>query len=314
MSLESIIQGIRTHIEAKADSLLPKAHSAILKGVVFGDKNELPRGLKENLRRTGTIHIVVASGYNLSVVGLYVMSLFQLLISAQRRTLMFILTELVLLFYVLLIGFQAPIIRAFIMSSLTILGKVFGRERSGVWILVLSGFIMVVIKPAWITEISFQLSFLATLGIMLYTEKIKNGLQHFFDKFSLVRKLGITYLLDDLATTLSAIIFTWPIVSYYFGSVSLLSPLVNILVLWVVPILTVYGGFTLLLPAFLGILSHYLSWLLELLLSYFIFVVTYFGNLPMASFNFELTLPSMLFYFIFVLVIGFSPHHETKNI
>ncbi len=188
--------------------------------------------------------------------------------------------------YVLLIGADPPIVRAAVMGSILIFAQSLGREFD-VWrALVIAGAIMLFIYPLWLFDLGFQLSFLATAGIVGLGKKTE-------DLVNKIKYLPAVFK-SALAVTLAAQVAVTPLLFITFGEVSLVSPLVNTLVLWTVPFIML-GGFLLGILGVLGgvggtlsvpgpalsageILGQILAWFLWLPLEYFIQIIRLFGN------------------------------------
>jgi competence protein ComEC len=273
---ESIFQKrlfwLRSNLKEKIFSAIPQPQASFLAGILLGIREDLPEDFKDNLIKTGTIHVVVVSGYNISVVGGFLAGLARFF---PRR--IAIITALFgIAFYTLLVGADPPALRAAIMGSLAFFAIFFGRQRFSLYSLILSAVIMFLFKPSIVSNISFQLSFLATTGIILFHERI----------FSLFKRLP-NPLNGDLATTLSAQILVIPVIFYHFGSVSVISPLVNSLVLWVIPLSTILGFIFLVVSFLIWPIAIIISWVLWALLSIFVFVADVFSKLPIAYFSFE---------------------------
>lgn len=206
---------------------LPQPHSALVAGVTLGSKGSIPTDFWKSLKKSGTTHVVVASGMNVTLVSQFLIS-FLSLILARRRAIPFAIAGI--LIYALLSGFDAPIIRASIMGSLVFIAQELGRLSFSLRTLFLTIFVMLFIKPDWITDVGFQLSFVATLSLILFEPK----LDKWFQKLpSLIRK--------DFSTSLAAQIGVAPILFVTFGQFNVLSPIVNIAVLWTIVPMTVIG-------------------------------------------------------------------------
>ena len=133
-------------------------------------------------------------------------------------------------FYSLLSGFDAPIVRAAIMGTIGFSAIYLGRLNYAYRALFLSAGIMLIINPLWIYDLGFILSFSATLSLMLFERKI--------NKWS-KRVPGI--FREGFSTSVSAQILVTPIMVFAFGRINILSPVINALILWTVPIITVTG-------------------------------------------------------------------------
>jgi len=260
----------RRRLEDIFSHLLPEPQASLLSGIVLGTRRQMPKNFRQNLQKTGTAHVVVASGYNISVVaGLLT---FVILRFIKRQFALF-LSFFGILAYTLMAGAEPPVSRAAIMGSLTFLAQFLGREKDALRTLFFAGGVMLLANPLILFDLGFQLSFLATAGILFLGPRLNGKIFRF-------PGLG-----ENLRTTLAAQAGVLPILLTNFGQISFLSPLVNVLVLPVIPIIMILGGIT----AFLGLvwqpLAQIASWFAWVLLTYFIKVVDWFGKLPWVSFE-----------------------------
>lgn len=289
-----IFTGIRSKFKEIADASLPSPHSELLLGMTIGldELSEVPK-FKEELKVAGTIHVVVVSGFNISLVFGMVTGL----LGSKYKLKNLVIAQFVTLLYSLLSGFNPPVVRSWIMGSTAAWGKYYGRAIDGLRLLLFSGLIMIVISPLQLFSLSFQLSFLATLSLILY-----GGL---FTK--LFPKLS------DLASTLSAQVLVWPLISHSFGTVSIISPVVNALTLWTVPLSTVLGGAMLVA----GLINVWLSRLIGLFLfpflDFFTQMVVYFSNLEFSSVAYEISLRFLIIYYAAALILGFKLERKFRN-
>jgi ComEC/Rec2-related protein len=206
-------------------SWLPEPEASLVSGIVLGAKSKLPKDFYEKLRTTGTLHIVVASGYNLTVISQQPVD--KLAWVLGRKGALFF-GWLLVWGYALISGGEPPVVRAAIIISLIYLAQFAGRKFA-VWrALAVSAWLMLVISPQLITSISFQLSVAAMLGLISFKDKLK-GLR----KIPLVGK--------EVADSLSAQVMVLPIIGYHFGQVSWAAPLVNMFVLPLIPMIMTYG-------------------------------------------------------------------------
>lgn len=204
---------------------LPSPYDGLLAGIVLGNKSLIPAELWEKLRFTGTLHIMVASGMNVALLGGVVLSLLTFLV--KRRTAILI-AIVVIYIYGIMTGLTPPITRAVIMVGLIYLSQFLGREGAGERVLWLTGMIMVLISPELIFDISFQLSFLATSGLVYLQPRFQAS------KYRLLR-------LPDFSSTLAAQVFTLPVLLGSFGQFNLISPVINLAILWTVPLILMLG-------------------------------------------------------------------------
>jgi competence protein ComEC len=214
------------------EETLPPISSSLLLGIVYGAKGNFPDEFFQKLQTTGVLHVIAASGMNVSFfTGAVMFSLGSFL----KRQIAIILSIFAVVFYSFLVGFEPSILRASTMAIIAFAASFFGRQTLALAVLFVTGFLMLLWQPEFLFDVGFQLSFLATLGILLVKPML--------DGLGFVKKeSGLQSFKQDLTTTLSAQIATFPILLGTFGRVGILSLLVNVLVLWTVPILMLLGS------------------------------------------------------------------------
>ncbi|KKP46912.1 MAG: ComEC/Rec2-related protein [Candidatus Woesebacteria bacterium GW2011_GWA1_33_30] len=208
-------------------SSLSEPYSSLVAGVTIGSKN-MPAVFWEKLKSTGTAHIVVASGTNVTMLATFLISTLTYFFNRKHAVFM---TLAGIFVYVVLSGFDAPIIRAGIMGSIAFLAQYKGRLVNSWRLLIYSAGIMLLIKPIWITDLGFILSFVATMSLMLFQKRIN-------DKLKFVPNI----LREGLSTSLAAQIGVAPIIYATFGQFNLLSPIINALILWTIPYIMILGA------------------------------------------------------------------------
>ncbi|MAF59394.1 MAG: ComEC/Rec2 family competence protein [Candidatus Pacebacteria bacterium] len=267
------------------EKIIPDPQSSLLGGLVVGAKQSLGEELQDDFRATGIIHIVVLSGYNVTIVAEALMRTFSFLPQAFGMA----LGSSAIVLFALMTGASATIVRASIMALLVIVARATGRTYAITRALFIAGFIMVLHNPKiLIFDASFQLSFLATLGLIYLAPKIEK-----YFKFVPTR----LQLREFAVATVATQIFVLPLLLYQVGELSLVSLPVNLLVLIVVPITMLIGFLT----GVVGLLSVGLSlpfaFISYALLTYQLTIVDFFARLPFASVQID------NFPFIFVIVL-----------
>lgn len=206
---------------------LPEPHASLVAGTVLGSKS-MPSKFWETLKTTGTAHVVVASGTNVAMVAGFLIGVTTSFLKRKRA----IIVSLVgILIYVVLSGFDAPIVRAAIMGAVVFTAQTFGRLVSAWRALVISVVVMLFFKPLWLTDLGFILSVLATSGLMLFQKKFDNRL-----------KFIPAFFREGLTTSLSAQVFVAPVIYATFGQFNILSPIINALILWTIPYIMIIGA------------------------------------------------------------------------
>lgn len=257
-------ESLKSKIEENFAAILPSPQSGLLSGIVLGSKQVLPDDFRQVLINTSTIHIVVASGQNLTILSGLMIGLASV-IGRRKAILASIGTNL---FYALLTGFQIPIIRAAFMNIFVSLGLLIGREISPFFTLLASAIIMLIYEPLWLFSVSFQLSFLATFAVMEYAPSLEARFKKVPDIFR-----------QDLIVSTCAFLFTLPVIFENFHRISVTGIIVNGLVLWTTPIIMSSGA----VIAVVSLISLEIAAALALIpgvfLTYLIYIVEFFNSL-----------------------------------
>jgi len=273
--------------------VIPDPHASLLGGVVLGAKRALGEDLLDDFRTTGIIHIVVLSGYNITVVAEAISRVTQFAPPLLR----FALASLAIAGFAIMTGLGATIVRASIMAWLVLFAHTIGRASSITSLLFIAGFLMLLHNPKiLIFDPSFQLSFLATLGLIYFSPLIERRITLIPKKYNL---RGV------FAATLATQIFVLPLLLYMMGEVSLVAVPVNLLILIFVP-LTMLLGLLVAVSGLFGVaLSLPFAYVAYLFLAYDLKVVELFAALPFAS----VTIPSfpvswmLLVYLLYTFII-----------
>lgn len=263
-----VVDGLRKKLISLFSTTLPSPSSSLLMGIIFGIKEQMPKDFAERLRITGVFHVIAASGMNVTLVGGFISVYLAFFLKRQIAVLLSILG---IVFYAVLTGLEASIIRAGIMGILVFSAQIMGRQTMAVNGIFLAGFVMLFIDPSLIFDIGFQLSFTATLGILF--------IKPIFDKNKKIKLVAEKSVIGaDVLTTIAAQIATIPILLANFGTYSIYSVLVNGLVLWTVPILMAIGGIGAIVGLIFIPLGQLIIYLSYPLLIYFEKIVEIFGQ------------------------------------
>ena len=241
---------------------LPEPYASLIAGITIGSKN-MPESFWNKLKSTGTAHVVVASGTNVTMLATFLISTLTYLFNRKRAVFM-TLTGIV--GYIVLSGFDAPIIRAGIMGSIVFLAQNKGRLVNSWRLLIYCAGIMLLIKPIWITDLGFILSFVATMSLMLFQKKID-------DKLKFVPNI----LREGLSTSLAAQIGVAPIIYVTFGQFNMLSPVINALILWTIPYIMILGALGGIVGLVVPLVGRLILFMLFPLLWWFVEAIQIFG-------------------------------------
>lgn len=253
-----IFKTSRRVLDQRISNLLPSPQAELLSGILLGQNKNLPPQTKLALRDTSTLHIVVASGQNLSMVAGFFLSLAGLI----KRKNAILLSLLAVCLYTLLTGVQVPILRAAVMFFVASIAQLAGRQKDTSWILIITAAFMLLINPGWLLDLSFQLSFLATFGVMVIAP-------------ILLKYFRVPILGQDLAVTLGAQVMVIPIIAQYFHQLSIVGVFANLLIGWTIPFIMILGTAMILTGPIFAFFTN-------ALLTYFIYIVSFFSSLPFA--------------------------------
>ncbi len=256
-------------------NVFPPDTAALLAGLTFGARSEMSLDLRERMVKSGTIHLVALSGYNIAI-----------LVDVIRRTLgawlkrraTFIATCAIIGLFVVMVGGEASVVRAAIMGGLLLFAGEAGRRYDLRNAIALTAAGMAVLDPSIVrSDVGFQLSFLSILGIAFIGPIIRGWLRT--DQ----RGGGFLGWRDNFATTFAAQFAVAPLLLAVFGGFSLFGIIANMLILEFVP-MTMFFGF--LLGGILSVaplLAIPLIWIAQMLLAYIIGVIAVFSELPAIS-------------------------------
>lgn len=275
---------------------IPDPSAGLGVGLLLGVKQALGEELERAFRVTGIIHIVVLSGYNVMIVIAAVMFLLGSVLSLRPRV---IIGLLAITTFALLVGLSATVVRATIMAGLVLIAQLIGRQYHIVRALCLAGAIMVLVEPHILAfDIGFQLSFMATLGLILIAPQFETIMGYVPSKFG-VRE----FLIATIATQIAVL----PLLAYHIGEVSLIAVLVNVLILPLVPVamgLTFIAG---LVALFIPLIAPPFAMSAHTLLILMIRIVEWCATVPYAS----ITVPVIPWYGVFVMygLLGVSLYY-----
>ncbi len=239
--------------------LSPKP-AALASGLVWGEDQEFTPEMKQDFKKSGLSHLVAASGYNVSLIAACLVAFFSRMIS---RTKAGIISIFFIVLYVFMAGGTIPVVRAGVLAVYALIGQALGKQVNAKIGLIILGCISVILFPQWFWEISWQLSYAATAGILF----LSNTPTRFL-------------LQKGVKTSLAAYTATFPILVYHFGYVSVSGLVANLLVEPVVGIATQLGIIVSILGFISGLVGQALAYLLLPFLSYVLIVANTLAKIP----------------------------------
>ena len=278
--LRAALIGARERLSASLADALPEPEASLATGILLGARSDIPQELKENMNSTGTSHLVAVSGQNVTLVAGLLMA--SVAWAIGRRPAAWLALAAVI-GYTLLVGGQPSVIRAAIMGSLYIVAVALGRQSSAPAALALAAAGMTAFDPQLAHDISFQLSFAATLGLMTLAPLLRSRTETALSRWP-ASEFPLTHPAIDLATvTLAAIAFTLPITAVNFHRISLVAPVANLFAVPAFILVAITSAVTAITVTVLPPASDYLGWIAWPPAAYMVATVRLFADIPLAS-------------------------------
>ncbi|SFH32474.1 competence protein ComEC [Desulfotomaculum arcticum] len=226
--LASKVKGRLTEV---AGQTMDDRQAAVIGGLLFGNRDGIDDQTMDIFANTGVAHVLCVSGLHVGYVLAGVLGLAGLLRLSGRWVLF--LAPALMLFYAAMTGMSPAVVRAVLMATIVLLAAYLGRERDWPTGLALAALVILLINPAYLFEIGFQLSFTATWGILYLGPALGDFLRN--------RLLMPGWLAMPLQVTLAAQLATLPVLLYYFNLLALVAPLANLLLVPMVGVVMLFG-------------------------------------------------------------------------
>jgi competence protein ComEC len=285
------------NILAERISLLyHEPHASFMAGLLYGYNGGLG-DLQNDFKRTGISHIIAISGYNIALIATILLTLCIHLWIPRKKS--FWIVSSAILLFVIFVGASGSVVRAGIMGFLVLFTKQIGRpNRIGNTVL-LTAVLMCLFNPfILVWDVGFQLSFMSMIGLVYISPIIQNKFTNIPEFFGLK---------ESLVSTLSAIAGTFPLMMYQFGNISIVAPIVNVLVLWLIPWIMMIGFFSVVFSFIFYPIGRVLAWLAWIFMEYIILIVKWFANLPFASAQISISFwIVLLIYFGLIYLIKYN--------
>ena len=259
--------------------IFPDPEASLMAGILLGVDTGLPADLQQAFKDTGTAHIIAISGFNIAIIAGIFFALFSRVFGQLRGSIVAILG---IALYTLLVGADAAVVRAAIMGGISLTVRQLGRRNDGLNALMLSAALMAIFNANIPWDVGFQLSFFATLGLILYAESFQNWAVRVISRYTTpgaAQKVAAP-ISEYFLLTLAAQLTTLPIMAYHFKRISLISLIANPFVLPVQPAVMIVGGIAIILSLIwlpLGAVAAFAAWPFA---AYTIRLVELFSVLP----------------------------------
>lgn len=298
----TLVADIRRKFVAGAQTALPAPLAPFVMGLLVGQRANLPPEVKSDLQKVGLTHIIAVSGYNLTIILHASRRLFG---KRSKRMATFLSLGLIAVF-LLLAGASASIVRAAIVSVLSIATAYYGRNFSPLSLIAFTAAITAWANPVYIwSDLSWYLSFLAFFGVMIISPLVTArwpGKWH----DNIVGSVALE--------SVCAEVMSLPFVLYIFGQMSLVGLPANILVVTLVPLAMLLGLVSGLAGMLVGSFAGWLSWPANIVLTYMLDVAHIMAHIPgIFVENKALSLATMLAIYLVICLLALSLWHKTKT-
>jgi competence protein ComEC len=280
--LFAAILRLKWRARATIAAIFPEPEASLLTGILLGVERGIPADVMEAFARTNTTHVIAISGFNITILAGLFAAIGGRLLGRQRATPV-VLAGIAL--YTVLVGAGAAVVRAALMGGLYVVAVHYGRQAHALISMAVAAMLMSLLNPWVLWDVGFQLSFAATLGLILLTPPLQRaferGLTQVLDAER--ARQAVRLLNDALIVTLAAQLATWPIMIYYFRQISGVGLLANLLILPAQPAVMILGGLATLAGLVWLPLGHLLAWVAWPFPWYTIRVVEQMARLPYAA-------------------------------
>ena len=269
-------------ISQRISTIFSPGAAEFAKALLLGDRSGIDYETDTALRRSGITHVIAVSGLHVTMLFAVIHLLF-----GNRRYLLLLMGTPLLLLFGAITGLTPSIVRACIMQFLYLLAMVLDREYDPPTALGFSALVMLLINPMVIVSISFQLSMACMIGIYLFYDRIYNWFTS-EKRMGSVKGKGLLskvkrWFVSSISVSISATVFTTALIAYYFGSISLVSILTNLLLVWLITYIF-YGIILICLSSLLHIgLGILLGSMLSMCIHAVLHIVRFLSNLPFAA-------------------------------
>lgn len=297
------INNLRNKVLYILDNNFSFESSMMLKGVMMGDDSLRTKEFDDALRKLSLSHVVSVSGMHFSIITMYILFIMRKL--RIKRKISSLLTIPVVFMISLFIGFTPSVVRVLIMITILSLADLFDRDRvMDIHLLLLTAVIMLLFNIYYIHNIAFVLSFTSLGGILMYQKILCSKMKRIPKKIS-----------EAISVIISANIFSFPFIVYYFKGIPILSIIANLLIVPLISIIMICGTILVIISLINIKLGMVLGYPLDLLVSLCVKFINFTGNLPHGYFE-TLSLENyfILLYYSLIYICSLKIKGLYKNI
>lgn len=295
----NFINDLTRRFGAGMRNALPEPMASFALGLLVGQRSSLPPEILSQLTAVGLIHIVAVSGYNVTIISRAITRL-----RVRSRYQRLVLSLGLISAFVLMTGFSVSIVRAAIVSGLSLLAWYYGLRVRPIVLIGITAAITAYANPFYVWgDLGWYLSFLAFFGVLIVAPMLQS-------RFS---KSEPKIISSVLVETLAAELMTLPLILTYFSQLSLVAPLANLLVVPLVPLAMLLSAIAALAGMITPALAGWLAWPAEILLTYMLDIAHLLSKIPASFVKVSASAGVMIAFYILVAIAGGAVRHGMKR-
>lgn len=331
MGVNKVIHLVQGNLRNNMMRILDEEEGALCVGILIGDREKISDTTENNFKKSNLTHLLAVSGSHIT----YIIIALTNTIGKTNRKFANIFTIIFLIFFMALTEFTASVMRASIMGILTLAASILNRKSDTINNLGISSLILLIYNPYFLLDAGFLLSYAGTIGIILFSDKIKNftenvilkkkkNLDNIKDlgdnkeiigikKYRIIMKKILNSLIDSFSITVAANLLIIPIMAYMFNTISFTFWISNILAAPIMEIVTIFGFIVYFISIIFPLLAEFLGIILNFLLTVLLRISEISSIIPGSSIYVKT--PNIIFCVLYyILAITILKISELKRI
>ena len=293
---------VRTALSNGIAEALPEPEASLAAGILLGVRSSLPPDLRDDMNDTGTSHLTAVSGQNVVLIAGFVIAMLAWAIGRRPAAWVALVA---LIAYSLVVGLQPSVFRAMIMGAIYVSATIAGRQNTAWYALVIAAAVMTAFEPHVVRDVSFQLSFAASLGLVTLAGPLREDVEAVMHRFLPDGVPRILAPITEVATvTSAAILFTLPIMAINFERISLVAPVANLFAVPAFVALAFTAAISGAVGSIPGVDAGFMVWFAWPAAAYMTAVVGIFAAIPHATVGYPFASTPAAFAYYAFLAIG----------
>ena len=318
MGVNKVIHLVQGNLRNNMMRILDEEEGALCVGILIGDREKISDTTENNFKKSNLTHLLAVSGSHIT----YIIIALTNTIGKTNRKFANIFTIIFLIFFMALTEFTASVMRASIMGILTLAASILNRKSDTINNLGISSLILLIYNPYFLLDAGFLLSYAGTIGIILFSDKIKHFMENIIlkkkknldnikdlgdnkeiigiKKYRIIMKKILNSLIDSFSITVAANLLIIPIMAYMFNTISFTFWISNILAAPIMEIVTIFGFIVYFISIIFPLLAEFLGIILNFLLTVLLRIAEISSIIPGSSIYVKT--PNIIFCVIYYLL------------